>query len=67
MIERHEVVSHYNNVNVISRLVWWKDATATISFEPMIASGYLDPSNLRPGPRGAIAGSAVVHDLICRA
>ncbi|MCZ4521006.1 DUF6461 domain-containing protein [Rhodococcus ruber] len=40
--EHHEVVSHFSNVNALSRFVWWRDGKRKVSFEPMIPTGDLE-------------------------
>jgi hypothetical protein len=42
VIDQHEVVSHFSNVNAVSRFVWWRDGARQVSFEPMLPSGDLD-------------------------
>jgi hypothetical protein len=42
VIDQHEVVSHFSNINAVSRFVWWRDGERQVSFEPMLASGDLD-------------------------
>lgn len=59
IIEQHEVVSHFSNVNALSRFVWWRDGESEVSFEPMMPSGELDAASASP-----TAGLSTVMALI---
>lgn len=48
IIEQHEVVCHFSNVNALSRFVWWRDGECQVSFEPGIPSMDLDAAAASP-------------------
>lgn len=52
VIDNHEVVSHFSNVNAFSQFVWWRDGQQQISFEPMSPIGDLDRIRLTPTTGG---------------
>ncbi|WP_238534823.1 DUF6461 domain-containing protein [Gordonia polyisoprenivorans] len=52
VIDNHEVVSHFSNVNAFSQFVWWRDGQQQISFEPMSPIRDLDRIRLTPTTGG---------------
>ncbi|MCZ4537832.1 DUF6461 domain-containing protein [Gordonia terrae] len=59
VIDNHEVVSHFSNVNANSRFVWWRGGQQQISFEPMFATWDLDRARSIP-----VTGSSTLYDLM---
>ncbi|AFR49924.1 hypothetical protein KTR9_3289 [Gordonia sp. KTR9] len=59
VIDNHEIVSHFSNVNANSRFVWWRDGRQQISFEPMFPSRDLDRARSI-----TTTGSSSVFDLM---
>lgn len=59
IIDEHEVVSHFCNVNAVSRFVWWRDGECQISFDTLLPDWDLDRAAEQP-----TAGSRRVLELI---
>ncbi len=59
VIDNHEVISHFSNVNANSQFVWWRNGQRQISFEPMFATSVLDRARSTP-----TAGSSTLFDLM---
>lgn len=59
VIDNHEVVSHFSNVNANTRFVWWRGGQQQISFEPMFATWDLDRARSIP-----VTGSSTLYDLM---
>ena len=59
VIDNHEVVSHFRNIEADTRFVWWRDGQQQISFEPGSPTWDLDRARATP-----TTGSTTVFDLM---
>lgn len=59
VIDNHEVVSHFRNVNAVSCFVWWRDGQQQISFEPGLPHWDLDQARATPA-----IGPSTLYDLM---
>lgn len=59
VIDEHEVVTHFSNINALSRFVWWRDGEQQASFEPMSPAWDLESARKSP-----TAESSTVLQLI---
>ncbi|MGW6035366.1 DUF6461 domain-containing protein [Gordonia terrae] len=59
VIDNHEVVSHFRNIEADTRFVWWPDGQQQISFEPGSPAWDLDRARATP-----TTGSTTVFDLM---